>query len=416
MLPDIALLEPEAPTELNPATEELDAETPSTIPPDGIVVYEESISCPDCPVLSRSWYHGKLGLKLDRPPIRSSARTCFRRCPRRFMWEYRLGLHLKGQYRSALATGIHLHDLLEAVYREGTGANLPRLLQERLAEGEKTLTGAADPETGLLPTGKTLRDVLDKRAKDGALALALAVNFCRFCPPEALLRKFEIVDVERTVAVRVPGIGVPLVAKADLLLQERDSGDYWIVDHKTTSYSALTRAASLPFSWQARFYKWVIWADLAGRRRNGEPIPRIGGFIHNVIRKPSIRQKKTETHEEYIERVNQWYVEQATLDPNDPPIFSSVVPQVGPMMTRDLSREIRSLDRASSGYLDLGVFWQDEDACMGRFGNEPCPYLRLCRTDHNLDRWPEIIRADYEQSFRDWKSDLQTGGDPDDGQ
>lgn len=349
----------------------------------------------------RTTWWKRNGLDVLRPPLRSSAWAVWRECPRKFFFSERLGLRSKGSYSSALTVGTILHSLMEEAIKVGqskivadTAARLTREAQDKIMQD-------VDEATGLLPNGRTAIDVRAQIEKDGSMALALAAALLRAYPVEKLLEKYEVLTVERPYIVKVEGMARQLVVKPDLLLRHRTTAFVWILDYKTTSLSPQVRAATMPFEFQPRYYAWVLHLALNPGLTEEKCGYRIGGFIHNIIRKPTIRQKQSESYDQYTQRVTEWYAEQSTLNPNDPPIISSSVPMKYPYLSEDVLVQIYELNRASSIYPDMARFYRCESACFGKFGNSPCPFLKLCRSEHNLSYdWPAMLATDYRQEPR----------------
>lgn len=363
----------------------------------------------DAARLSSNFWHWT-GIKVLRPDLRSSAVATWQECRRKFLFKERLGLKLKGDYSPARETGVTFHELMAAYYTGAATDSLDRIVATRTRELFDGIDTAVDPQTGLLPNGKSLLEVRDGIEKDGALALAMARQVAALYPREDLLKHYEIVGVEVPFRIRLRGFCRPLTVRIDMLLRHRKTLAYWVIDFKTTSLSPQVRAASLPFEFQPRFYQWVLWMGLhlQGVEARGEtpetatpdPSLKIGGYIHYLVRKPTIRLKRGENFEEFIGRVESWYQEQATLNPNDPPVIQSVVPAVGPLLTEDLLYQAVEVDRNAHRKINLAFYPPNEAACFGKFGNSPCPYLRMCRHTDCM-KWRPLIRDEYVQAPRE---------------
>jgi len=351
----------------------------------------------EVPRLRRTFWAGPPRINVGSPPVRSSSVRQFRRCKRAFMFHDRLGLIPRGAYSSALFIGRVFHALLEAFYQGGAVANFGTMTARRIDGALNRIKKDADP-SGLLPDGRAFIEVAEEVRKDAQLACAMAVELAYRIPREQLLNAHDIVSVEQVYSVRIPGISAPLVVQPDLVLRHRATGALWIPDHKTTSHSPSMRAMSLPFEFQPRYYKYVVWAWHQAR---GEPVT-IGGCLHNIIRKPTIHvnKRRGEVFEQYIQRVHEWYDEKNRLNPTDPPISISSVPHVGPILTEDLLATIHQVALASRARLDLARFTDNDQACLD--WNRACPYLPLCRAAamNRVRDWPTIIRRDSRQDFR----------------
>jgi len=345
-----------------------------------------------------------LNLEVRNVPVRSSARKRFRECPRKFLFEERLGL-TSHKYAAALEIGSFFHELVAPLYGGMPLENIPTLVAGKVEDIYKGLEKVVDP-TGVLPSGTTLSDQMCEIEKDMKLSAALAAVFAKYLPPERLLENYEVVSIEKAYGVRLPRLSVPLVFQPDVLLRHKKTGLYWIVDHKTTSLKTATRAATLRFEFQPRFYQLCLHLWLAGNNPVDEVKSEVGGYIHNIVRKPTIRQKTKsgETLEAYVDRVHAWFQEENTLYPDDPPIVQSVVHRKGSILDEELLVAVYQTARASSAKLNLARFPKDDSACFGMFGNSPCVFLKLCQNEHNLlAEWPEYIARNFKQSWRHWE-------------
>lgn len=333
--------------------------------------------------MSTRWY---AGLELREPPLRSTAQKQLRECPRKFLFSERFGLRHQG-YSPALFVGDLFHKFMAAGYLQTPlGDAEHRLIEEAV----QNVTPLLDPQLQMLPTGESISDFRSKVEKDAALARAMAEVFFSFYPVERTLEAYAIEAVEQAVRY------CDNVIQIDLLLKNRQSGEYWIIDHKTTSESPSDRAAVLPFEFQPAFYKWVLYCSQVGQGN----ILKLGGTGHNIIRKPTIRFcKKDASFADYVARVKDWYFTEAEKDPNDPPIMQSFIRHTGDFGGPEFTKKLADLQRASRGRPTLSRYYRDEHACFS-FGR-PCPYLSLCRSENHIEQWPEIIRTRFTQQFRD---------------
>jgi hypothetical protein len=127
--------------------------------------------------------------------------------------------------------------------------------------------------------------------------------------------------------------------------------------------------------------------------------------MHCIVRKPTIRQKLKETYEEYVQRVSEWYDEQQAVDPAI--LLSTVIRENGsPLLTEELLVQVHQIGRACASQLDLARFHKNESSCLGRFGNQPCPFLPLCRREDNIKEWPGLIRKQFYQEFREFEEEV----------
>jgi hypothetical protein len=336
----------------------------------------------------------RVGLEVYRPEVRSSCAKVFHECPRKFMYEYRWGLKRKGDYFSALQIGIDTHEVLSELYAGVVVDKYPEWVARKVREQWDRLDTVVDEKTGLLPNGRSVVDVRETIRKDAVLAMALAKQLVTAYPPDRMLQKYDLLKIEEPYVLRIEGIPAPIAVELDMLLRHKETKELWVVDHKTTSLSPLMRAQTLPFEFQARLYQWVL--------KLARPNEKIGGYIHNIIQKPGIRVGKNETYDSYIEkRVPEWYAERFELHSDDPPIIQSLVPAPRHFCPEELLLQVLELAKACSSMTSWFRFPRREANCMGKFGNQPCPYLPLCRVENGHGgQFPPILEQ-YVQDPRE---------------
>lgn len=117
--------------------------------------------------------------------------------------------------------------------------------------------------------------------------------------------KWEIIACEAQVRTRIPHPDVPDLfspwdygAVLDLVVRERDTQDYVLVEHKTTSKLDSVYLRKLEIDPQLSGY----WLSAHAYRW---PIKKV---IYNVIRMPTIRQRQTETRTQFIRRLQEEFV------------------------------------------------------------------------------------------------------------
>jgi hypothetical protein len=341
-----------------------------------------------------------------QPPVRSSAFSTLRACPRKFMFVERLGLRLLGDYQPALKIGIAYHEFIAAYYSGHSTAQVANLVPVHLANLEAELNRAVDPHTGMLPNGGTVEDYMSTAYKDSMLAHAMAANFIKLYPPESLLEHYELVGIEMPYIVAIKGIIQPLAIRADMLVRDRKTGDYWVVDHKTCSGSPRTRSAVLTYSFQARLYAFVLSLALSNEARRAQPglsvsPAPIGGWIHNIIQKPTIRLKKNQTFEAYIQECYDWYLLKTEERPDDPPIIQSAVPYSVAPPNAEFIHQIKEVDQAARAHFRPDFFYRDTSECISCFGNKLCPFFPLCACENERRvKWPHLLTTRYTQDPR----------------
>lgn len=337
----------------------------------------------------------ELGLKVLKPRIRSSAVATLHDCPRKFLYECRLGLKPRG-FSPALETGTVYHLIMAALYAgqpETRAGEAAAQYAEKLAE---SLEDSAD-EGGFLPGGMSIEKAIEDSCQACQLGQAMAIANWRDCPFPA--DEWDVLAVEKLIDIdlKSPRIPAPIRVRLDLLLKHRETKLCWITDHKTTSKSPTQRAAALLYDFQSHLYR--IGATFAF------PNEEIAGILHNITQKPTIRYcGKDPNYEHYIKRVQEWYGRQSHDRPADPPIIRSRVHFKGTVLPRELHLQLREASRACRAKPDLEVFHRNSSACLGRYGSL-CPHLTLCSMPPMI--WCELIPGKYQVRDRDAEDEQQ---------
>lgn len=97
---------------------------------------------------------------------------------------------------------------------------------------------------------------------------------------------------------------------------------------------------------------------------------KLGGIIYNLIRKPSIRQKKGESRGEFLRRLEEWYEEDTGLKFHMDRIKVPLIPG---------EHVINSIEKVSNIMLSCKTkedYYQDFGSCIRDWGR--CPMYALC--------------------------------------
>lgn len=164
---------------------------------------------------------------------------------------------------------------------------------------------------------------------------------------------------------------VVLVGTIDAIINV--DGKFILVDHKTTSRIDDAYFARLAVDSQVSQY--YVGAESLGYDA--------AGWIHNVIRKPSIKQRKDESEVDYIVRLREdiasrpgWYYQRFPVTRSDGQIANHL---------RNVCAEIRRIalpDRP-----------QNPDACF-KWGGRPCDFWPCCSTGTTPEQHPDTYIHD----------------------
>jgi hypothetical protein len=217
----------------------------------------------------------------------------------------------------------------------------------------------------------------DKKKKAIALGVTLGTVFNEMFP---LPDDWEIVAVEHAMKMDLKKTpveaNVPLIGKLDAVIKNH-KGEYWLVDHKTTSYSPHIRAKGLTFDTQALIYRTLWEKSFVGKKP-------LAGVIHNIIQKPTIRQKKNQRWDEYIDECFEWYDKQTLRDPQHPPVMQSWVrfdwKDFRFDKEEELVQKLKDVAYWYGGRLDLQKYWPAGNPHVYHQWGRVSPYLKLLQS------------------------------------
>jgi len=189
----------------------------------------------------------------------------------------------------------------------------------------------------------------------------------------------------------------------DLALLNKETGEVWIVDFKTTSFDPRIRCIPTRISPQLALYRFCLQAHLDAWAEQGlMPARKVVGSIHAVIKKPTIKYcpdtKDKGGFHCYIERLIQWYKDAEAKDPNNPPVVRDPNRFARGPMTREFWGRLQHYCKLAMSEPNFDTFYRaGEGACLKY--NRLCPYMLLCNSAPAM--WPDIIRTHYDIRFRE---------------
>jgi len=334
------------------------------------------------------------------PGVHSSAVRDKTVCKRITLFRERLGLRFKGEYKSALWTGSAFHLAMAGLGRGDPWPKVQTECQEWYSD-ELRLVQEQVNRMGLLPSGKSLKQVQEQMELDFWKALAMAAVFASTYHRDAAegLGQKRLLGTEIEIQAKYVGKSVPLVGTVDYALWDPDAQTIEIGDYKTTSGIPSEEATAFGFDLQPHLYRLLAmcaWPDY--------PITH---FIHNVVEKPTIKYcGKDPTPADYIKRVEQWYDDTTTKrEKEKAPVLRSRVAFIGKRPPRDILGHIEETAKLLTGNIDLAKYprCSNKYVCMGIGGKDPCPYLALCQYDHPRN-WRGLLSESgpYQQEHRDF--------------
>ncbi len=178
---------------------------------------------------------------------------------------------------------------------------------------------------------------------------------------EKMLRETTLLENEVEGSLQI-GECVTFVIKLDNLLRVRNKK----VLHELKSSKYITpdyvRSIQTDIQTAAYFY---IYNTIYKKR----PINEI---MYDIIRKPSIRQKKGESYQGYLKRLEEWYQK-----PDDMSVFHIERFQRPKINEGDLWNTIEKVSSEMLQCKSKEDYYQDFEKCHGYYGKR-CPYYELC--------------------------------------
>jgi hypothetical protein len=335
------------------------------------------------------------------PPVRSTPLAVLDECPRKFLYAFKLGIASKVTERP-LTVGTFTHLVLKHLFLGSTEAEALSKVEAALTQANNSLIAAADVG-GFLPGGADLKSALENMQDDYHKARAMAICFWRFRPFDTT--KWEVLCtpegdlmVERVLTCEVPGIKTPLRSPCDLAMFNKETGEVWIVDFKTTSFDPRLRCIPTRISPQLALYRLVLQAHLDSW---GTGL-HVAGSIHAVIKKPTIKYcpdtKDKAGFHAYIERLVQWYKDAEAKDPSNPPLVLDPNRFSGPAMTYELWHRLVRYSKLATSVPDFDTFYRAGDSACLKY-NKPCPFLVLCNSAPAMI--PDLVRTNFTIKFRE---------------
>lgn len=304
-------------------------------------------------------------------------------CPRYLMFRMRLGWD-RPRWSEALRVGDYFHEVMQAAR---SAVNQPAIVSAAEVHAAANMKiDAQRIEWQMQHPDEKEPAVLDKELKASALGCMMGHVFCEAFPLDT---RVEVIAVERTFMMPLKPLGLAgnMEGTLDTVLYDHKTERLWIEDHKSTKGEPRDRSRGLTFDTQSLLYR-ALWDGSEFRQERN--LPMAFGVIHNIIQKPSIRQKtkSDESWPDYVDRCVEWYDDEAQRptkkgEPKGavaPPLLRSHVPFTRPPIQEDAGLLARlklvvpwfHKELTLENYPDVGIW----NVCHGRGGI--CKFMDLC--------------------------------------
>ena len=192
-----------------------------------------------------------------------------------------------------------------------------------------------------------------------------------------------------------------LRGKVDGLVQIKESGDLFLLEHKTAAQVSMDYIERLPFDFQINLYAMALSRFLK---------LKISGVIYNVIRKAKLKQSEGESEEQYeIRRAklikksksgktsakrkmpesDEVYRNRLIDKYKDPEMYHRELLYLSDQDAARTSSELWNIAKLILIAKREGNWIPNWDNCF-QFGNQPCAYWPLCRSNNN-----PLVRDNY---------------------
>jgi hypothetical protein len=322
---------------------------------------------------------------LELPVLRTSERSCFKRCPWRWEQEYRYGYKPKASRQAdSLWFGIGVHEALAPWYGKG---------KRRGPHPADTFEKWAGDEIRYAKTW--LDDSYEDAVWEDALELGIAMleQYIDYYGKDP---QWSIIATEEPFAVRITRHGKPIAlfkSRWDGVLRDLATGLIYLLEHKTASQIVLSY---LPLDDQAGSYLAVATQVLRARGvlKDGEDI---AGIIYNFLRKSMPDERPQNAQGLYLNK-------DETVSKRQPP-----APFVRELVERGQREHVTQLERIADEVTvmnamrsgRLPVYKTPTKDCVR------CPFFEPCQLhERGSNAYKALLKADFvqEDPYADYKS------------
>ncbi|MFH2108551.1 MAG: PD-(D/E)XK nuclease family protein [Chrysiogenia bacterium] len=283
-----------------------------------------------------------MGIENGKTILTNSAINAFKSCARKYYWRYVREIEAR-ERPEALLLGTAVHEFLENHYRQ-----LPYSPNDNLSFKSQAIL-------------KGVKEYYPTRYFDD----------CDLFEPLAIEKVIqgEILNPETGRPAREYAYG----GRVDgLVIMKRDAegfkaGDLLLLEHKSASKVDDAYFERLQLDSQLLLYSLYLGRELG---------TLISGCLFNVIRKPSIRQRKNESEEEYGNRLRQ--------EMNWPEMYRRRFLRFSDQRLHEIQKELWDAKNIVSKARQAGVYTMNSNACFDY--HRKCDYWALCSSQD-----PEMI-------------------------
>jgi len=185
-----------------------------------------------------------------------------------------------------------------------------------------------------------------------------------------------------------------ITGRIDAIVRERETGQLWVVDHKTTSKVDMGFVDGLARRIQTRLYCYVGIKALK---------QKVAGIIYNVLEKPGLRRLQAnsrrlqpEDDEQFIARLGDWYDKELRFSRFVRPIDQ----RDGEPTLQEVYESYKLLE-----YIKARDYWQPNDGQCHAY-NRRCDFLSICESGGVPGNPGDVAKTLYQKEERKVKDDI----------
>jgi len=274
--------------------------------------------------------------------VSNNSTATFRSCPMKWRWRYIEGLRPK-KLSNKVTLGKAVHDMFHLHYSNKPVneiiSHVNDLYKKELEEAP------IENHHALMVDWKT--------------ALGMFLNY----PNKSL--NFEKIKSEEEFNVTIDGVRrLRFIGRVDGLVKHQ--GTWWIRELKVTGMDMRQFEGRAQTSSQATGYIYAM------HKKTRLPIE---GVMYDAIKRPLLRIRKTETTEEFAERIYEDY----KLPEKKDMYFLRYFTYRSPLNMKQWEGDMALISRQIRKCFKYDVFYRNTDSCW-QYGTE-CPYLKVCFED-----------------------------------
>lgn len=210
---------------------------------------------------------------------------------------------------------------------------------------------------------------------------------------KAYAKKYEhflkdVKHLKNEVKIKLELDNCTIISSIDNLF--RVGSHIWMHELKTSKELTPQKVMRIKTDLQHALYYYVFHKMYGSKYK-------IHKVLYDIIRKPSIRLKKTESRQEYVARLADWYsgtegqVEDKKFyaEPIDRPMLKE----------KDVMNSIQHIANEVLSCKTINDYWQDFDKCFDKYGM--CEYYDICHREGSDEKSMKQITDMYYRSIKD---------------